>query len=350
MRADKNVSSLVFSQRKKDHINISLKNESQVFSDQFSLLKFQHNPLPEMDFQEVSLKTHVFGHPLNSPLFVSSMTLGHGQSESLNNTILSQCEKRGWMMGVGSQRRQLFDSSAFKECESLRSSFPSAILFGNLGLSQMITTPVDEVQNLVDSLKAQFMVVHTNPLQEVLQSEGTPRFRGGLKALENLCAKLNCPVVLKETGCGFSMESFERLKGLGLAAVDVSGLGGTHWGRVEGLRKEQSELGYRVAGTFWNWGLCTVDSMKNGLESEFDGQLWASGGVRSGLDAAKLLAMGARKVGYAQPILKAALQGDQVLWETMEQLDQELKIALFCLGIGQVEALIGRKELLSWQR
>ena len=252
-------------------------------------------------------------------------------------------------MGVGSQRRQLFDPSAFKECESLRSDFPDAVLFGNLGLSQVITTPVDKIQSLVDSLKAQFMVIHTNPLQEALQPEGTPQFRGGLKALEKLCGKLNCPVVLKETGCGFSKESFKRLTGLGLAAIDVSGFGGTHWGRVEGLRQKETDMGYKVANTFFQWGLSTVESLKKGLESGFDGELWASGGVRSGLDAAKLLALGASKVGYAQPILEAVVKGSQSLSEKMEQLEQELKVTLFCLGLINVESLIGRKELLSWQ-
>ncbi len=349
MKTDKNLSSRTFGQRKKDHINISLQSQSQTSSDQFSLLQFQHNPLPEIDFREVQLKTGVFGQSLDSPLFVSSMTLGHEDAPAINNRLVSQCQKRGWMMGVGSQRRQLFDPLAFKECESLRSDFPDVVLFGNLGLSQLIATSVREVQNLVDSLKARFMVIHTNPLQEVLQPEGTPRFRGGLKALEKLCQTLNCPVVLKETGCGFSKESFKYLTGLGLAAIDVGGFGGTHWGRVEGLRQKETDMGYKVANTFFDWGLSTVESLENGLESGFDGELWASGGVRSGLDAAKLLALGASKVGYAQPILKAVLKGSQNLSEKMEQLEQELKVALFCLGLTHVESLIGRRELLSWQ-
>ena len=348
MKADQ-TSSRLFGQRKRDHINISLKSQSQAFSDQFSFLKFQHNPLPEIDFHEVQLKTHVFGHSLNSPLFVSSMTLGHGDAPAINGIIASECRKKGWMMGVGSQRRQLFDPSAFKECESFRSDFPDMVLFGNLGLSQLITTPVDEVQNLVDSLKAQFMVIHTNPLQEVLQPEGTPRFRGGLKALGKICEKLSCPVVLKETGCGFSKESFKCLTGLGLAAIDVSGFGGTHWGRVEGLRQKETDIGYKVARTFSDWGLSTVESIEKGLESGFDGQLWASGGVRSGLDAAKLLALGASKVGYAQPILEAALGENENLSERMEQLDWELKVTLFCLGLTSVQSLVGRRDLLSWK-
>lgn len=338
-----------FSRRKRDHIEISLKQESQVANDQFATLELQHNPIPEINFADVDLLTEVFGSPLRSPLFVSSMTLGHEGARKVNATILRQCEKRGWMMGVGSQRRQLFDELAIEECESLRSRFPDAIMFSNIGLAQIIDAPLDKIKSLVQSLGAQFLVVHTNPLQEAIQSEGTPQFKGGLRALQNLCAHLEVPVVLKETGSGFSRDSFEKLKGVGLAAVDVSGLGGTHWGRVEGLRLPEEHLGYKVAQSFANWGISTVDSLMNGVESKIDSALWASGGVRSGLDAARLMALGAEKVGFAQPILQAALQGDEVLEQRMQQLDHELKVALFCLGIAKVDFLVGKRNLVKWK-
>lgn len=340
-------SSETFDQRKKDHIEISLQNESQTTLDQFAVLKFKHNPLPEINFAEVSLSTSVFGHPLKSPLFVSSMTLGHQGAEGLNNIIAGASQKRGWMMGVGSQRKQLFDPSAYLECEKLRSKHPDLVLFGNIGLSQIVEAPIEKLQSLASSLGAQFMVVHTNPLQEAIQKEGTPQFRGSLKALEKLCTHLNLPVVLKETGCGFSQESFERLKNVGLSAIDVSGLGGTHWGLVEGLRQNSGELGFEAAQTFCQWGVSTVDSIKNGVDSKINTPLWASGGVRSGLDAAKLMALGAQKVGFAQPILKSAVIGRGDLDKKMLQLDHELKVALFCLGITEVDKLQGRRDLLQ---
>lgn len=339
----------VFSQRKRDHIAISLKEESQAPNDQFAHLELQHNPIPEINFAEVDISTSVFGHALSSPLFVSSMTLGHEGAQGLNETILRQCEKLGWMMGVGSQRRQLFDASAFHECESLRAQFPNVVLFSNIGLTQIIDTPIEKLHSLVQSLGAQFLVVHTNPLQEAIQPEGTPQFRGGLRALENLCARIDLPVVLKETGSGFSADSFTQLKNIGLAAIDVSGMGGTHWGRVEGLRLSEDQLGYKVGQCFANWGISTVDSLLNGVEAKIDTALWASGGVRSGLDAAKLMALGAEKVGFAQPILQSALQGDDVLEKRMQQLDHELKIALFCLGIANVNTLVGKRNLVKWK-
>lgn len=348
MQTEKNLnSSEQFTQRKKDHIEISLKDESQAFVQQFSALQLQHNPTPEIDFSQVDLSTQVFGSKLKSPHFVSSMTLGHTGAQSLNEVIASQCVKFGWMMGVGSQRRQLFDNEAYKECESLREQFPELVLFGNIGLTQIIGEPVDKIRTLVDSLGAQFLVVHTNPLQEAIQPEGTPQFKGGIEALRVLCDRLKVPVVLKETGCGFSLKSFERLKSIGLSAIDVSGKGGTHWGRVEGLRMGQDQLGFKVAQTFSNWGISTVESLENGVKAGMDCELWASGGVRSGLDAAKLLALGACKVGFAQPILKSAILGEEILGETMKQFDYELKVTLFCLGLLNVDQVVGRRDLLK---
>lgn len=349
METEKQTSSVLFSRRKKDHIEISLRQESQAYVDQFSALQFQHNPIPEIDFADVTLATEVFGFPVQSPLFVSSMTLGHEDSANLNETILRACAEKGWMMGVGSQRRQLFDPQAQEECFNLRLKFPSNVIFGNIGLSQIIGESVETIQTLVDSLQAQFLVVHCNPLQEAIQPEGTPQFRGGFEALKELVKYINVPVVLKETGCGFSEKAFKSLKKIKLAAVDVSGRGGTHWGRVEGLRSQPDQLSYQVAQTFADWGISTVDSLENGIKTDLPFSLWASGGVRDGLQAAKLLALGAEKVGFAQPILEAALKGEKKLIQKMDQLDQELKVAMFCLGIRNVDSLVGKRKLLQWK-
>ncbi len=348
METEKQTSSELFNQRKKDHIEISLRDESQSLLDQFSSLQFQHNPIPNINLEDVSLGCEAFGHALASPLFVSSMTLGHEGATALNDTILKACAELGWMMGVGSQRRQLFDPNGRLECEKLRAQYPNNIIFGNIGLSQIIGRPTVDIQALVDSLQAQFLVVHCNPLQEAIQPEGTPQFKGGLEALKQLIGDLTVPVVLKETGCGFSEQSFDSLKEMNLAAVDVSGQGGTHWGRVEAFRMNENEFGHRVARTFFDWGISTVDSLENGFKTGVSFPLWASGGVRDGLQAAKLLALGAEKVGFAKPILQAAVDGPETLIDRMQQLDQELKVAMFCLGIDKVESLVGKRKLLKW--
>jgi isopentenyl-diphosphate Delta-isomerase len=342
---------LNFEERKRDHIAISLSPQSQTLGhtglDHIELI---HEALPEINFSDINLTTKALGREFAAPLFVASMTLGHSSSQmssaNINQTIASVCEQKNWLMGVGSQRRQLDDGTAFQECHDLRKRYPRLGLMGNIGLSQLIQTSVEQIKNLVDSLEAQAMIVHTNPLQECIQPEGTPQFRGGLEALENLCKKLSVPVVLKETGCGFSEKTLRKLTSVGLAAIDVSGKGGTHWGRVEAARLDSKDVRYGAGQAFANWGLSTVDSLSAAQKvmeptigfgrAKGRPQIWASGGVRSGLDAAKLLAMGADMVGLAQPILEAALRGHEALSFYLESLEYELKTAMFCMGLSQV--------------
>jgi isopentenyl-diphosphate delta-isomerase len=209
----------------------------------------------------------------------------------------------------------------------------------------LIQTPIERVQKLADDLEASAMIIHLNALQECLQPEGTPQFKGGLKALKKLTRSLSMPVVVKETGCGFSKTTLEKLKDSGVAAVDVSGLGGTHWGRIEGLRNPTLEA---VAETFANWGISTVESVVTAVRSKPSYEVWASGGVRTGLDAAKLIAMGARTVGVAKPILEAALQSEEALDQCMQTIEHELKIALFCTGCRNISEL-RKKKVWKWQ-
>jgi isopentenyl-diphosphate delta-isomerase len=264
---------------------------------------------------------------------------------SIINLLLAEaCHERGWAMGVGSQRRELdaavadpstnaSTNSTIDQWPLLRARFPKVVLYGNLGISQVITTPVAQVRRLVESLHAQALMVHVNALQEALQPEGTPQFRGALPALKNLCSELDVPVVLKETGCGFGLETLRRLADTGLAGVDVSGLGGTHWGRIEGARAPEAGLQREAARTFAEWGVPTVDAVMHARQALGSGiDIWASGGVRTGLDAAKLIALGAHQIGFAKPALEAALGGETVLRDWMAAREYELKVALFCTG------------------
>ena len=329
-----------FSQRKKDHIFLSLKQKNEAKgASGFQSVQFLHSALPEMDFSEVDISTRIFKKKLATPFVVTGMTGGWEGSLAINKRIARACEKKGWIMGVGSQRRQIFDPSAGREWEEIRADCPDLILLGNIGLSQLIQTDLSVVENLVFSLKATAMAIHTNPLQEALQPEGTPQFKGGLNALKNLCKKLSVPVILKETGCGFSQETLRRLSGIGLFAVDISGYGGTHWGRIEGDRVNKSHFLYGVEKAFKNWGISTVDSLLFAREVKRDYQIWASGGIRNGCEAAKALALGADRVGIARLIIQAGLKGELALDQTMSRLEQELKIALFCSGSKNISSL-----------
>ncbi|MGE4132778.1 MAG: type 2 isopentenyl-diphosphate Delta-isomerase [Bdellovibrionales bacterium] len=337
-----------FERRKQDHIELALadRNQATGFSG-LEKVELIHEALPELDWEDISIECASLKRKFSTPFLISSMTAGHRDSISLNERLAVAAEERGWRMGVGSQRRELGDAAAAQEWKRIRKLAKKVEIYGNLGLAQVIHTPVEVVERLVEALEASAMIVHLNALQECIQPEGTPQFRGGIKALKKLVKKLSVPVIVKETGCGFSRYTLEALKGTGVAAVDVSGLGGTHWGRIEGDRHSDGKVSRRVAETMAIWGHSTVDSVKAAREVKPDYEIWASGGVRSGLDAAKLIALGATTIGLAAPVLAAALQSDEELRLVMETLEAELKVAMFCTGSASTRQL-QRKKVWRW--
>ncbi len=334
-----------FEARKREHIEQSLLERNQARGlGGLGRVHLEHEALPEMDWDEVSLSAAALGQSLNAPFYVSSMTAGHPGANAVNLVLAEACESKGWLLGVGSQRRELFDAQAAQSWEAIRSRYPKLKLLGNIGLTQLAQVSVSQVSDLVSSLGAVALCVHTNPLQEALQIEGTPQFRNGERALKVLCEDLKVPVVLKEVGTGFSMRTLSRLKHMQLGAVDVSGLGGTHWGRIEGVRSEQGNdtVRSRAAQVFSDWGVGTWESLQGATSAELPFEIWASGGVRSGLDAAKLFAGGARLVGFAQPALEQALKGVPQVLSWMNQMEFELKLACFCTGSKTVSDLRGK--------
>lgn len=327
-----------FEERKKSHLKLSLndQNEAQGLSG-LDNIQLHHEALPDINFENVSIASEAFTKPTKTPFLISSMTAGHEEGAALNLMFAQEAAERGWLFAVGSQRRELSDPSLVKEWINIRKKVPSFIAIGNIGLSQLVHTPIDKIRELADGLQASAMIVHLNALQEALQLEGTPQFKGGLKAIKELTLKLGLPVIIKETGCGFSLSTLRRLNELKLSAIDVGGFGGTHWGRIEGERAKssfdrQALIKAKAAESFSHWGISTLQSVLDAVELKPDFEVWGSGGVRSGLDAAKLLALGAQKIGFAKPLLLAALQGRDQLSLVMETLEFELKTALFCTG------------------
>ena len=332
-----------FEKRKRDHIQLSMKEDSQAKLHNKNSFSFElrHEALPEIDFQDVSIEQKIFKSlNLSSPLFISSMTAGHKDALLINTRLAKVSEKRGWLMGAGSQRRELEDpEEGQREWKAVRKKAPKAYFLGNLGLTQVITHSTDLIKKLLYPLEAKGLIVHTNPLQEVLQKKGTPFFKGGLKALEKLCKSLEVPVILKEVGCGFSSETLSRLDQIGLYAVDVSGKGGTHWGRIEQKRWDKNDFLYNVGETFKNWGISTEDSLIATKELSLHYNIWASGGIRTGKEACLCLALGAEMVGLAQPLMKEALISEEALDKKMQTLECELKVALFCTGSQNIKVL-----------
>ncbi|GIL17336.1 MAG: isopentenyl-diphosphate delta-isomerase [Oligoflexia bacterium] len=338
-----------FESRKKDHIRIALDQKSQAVG--LSGLERVHltpDSLPEINFKDVEISTSFFLHKMESPFFISSMTAGHQDSLQINIRLAKMAQEKKWAMGVGSQRKELDCAEASSEWRKVRKEAPNAALIGNLGLAQVIQTKTEDIRRLIDNLEAIALFIHLNPLQECIQKEGTPEFKGGLAAIQRLVKELQVPILIKEVGSGLSTRTLEKLKDSGIFAADVAGLGGTHWGRVEGYRAQPGEMVYEASQTFSDWGISTAEALILGKKLNPPFELWASGGVRSGLDGAKLLAIGAQKVGIAQPLMRAAVDGEEQLKAVMDRFDFELKTALFCCGCRNINEL-QTQEVWTWK-
>ena len=322
-----------FEERKKDHIKLALMAENQAVDfNQLDGIHLVHEALPDLNFADVCLHSVRLNREVPKPFIVSSMTAGHDDAVLINRRLVEACSDMQWAMAVGSQRRELTDANAALEWQQLRRDFPEVSLLSNLGIAQVLHTPIDDVVRITDTLRADALIVHCNPLQECIQPEGTPQFKGCWQALEHLVRHMPLPVVVKETVCGFSQATLKRLNDVGVAAVDVSGLGGTHWGRIEGQRAQHDDIRHQAAVTFKNWGIDTVSCVKEAKQLNPQFEIWGSGGIRHGLDAAKLLALGATTVGFAKLLLAAAVHSSAHVVALMQGIEYELKVALFCTG------------------
>lgn len=337
-----------FEQRKKDHIRLAL-SEKQTqgrVDTQFSKIKLIHHALPEINFNEVSLETTLLGQIVSSPHFVSSMTAGHLDSKRINLNLALASQQKNWLMGVGSQRRELTDSLAVQEWQTIRKDAPNAKFVSNIGILELIQNPVDIIVKLIENLDAKGLFVHLNPLQEIFQKNSYIDFTHGLKAIETLVKKTKTPIVIKEVGFGISSELTQRLFEVGVAAVDVAGSGGTHWGWIEALRQDENSIERQAIEAFSDWGQTTVDCLLSSQENILFHPIWASGGIRNGVDSAKCLALGARAVGLAQPLMKAALESEETVLKVMDLFDYQLKVAMFCTGVRKCEDYLHKKV---WQ-
>ena len=326
----------LFERRKEEHVRLALSPKSLALRPSgLHRVRLTHNPLPELNFSEISLACRSLGKSCKTPFYISSMTGGWKGSEALNLRLAKAAAARGWAMGIGSQRAQMKDAQKDQECRNIRKACPDLSLFGNIGLSQAIRSSVADIQRLADVLEASAMILHLNPLQEAIKKEGTPQFKGGLKTIKSLARALSVPLIVKETGCGFSADALLRLEGAGVAALDLSGLGGTHWGRIEGQRLFDKEIGE----TFAEWGVPLLDSLLAARSLSRDYEVWASGGLKNGLDAAKALALGASRAGFGRRLLQEAVKSEEALFQTMSRIEKELAASLFCTGSLNIKAL-----------
>ncbi len=326
--------------RKADHIRINL--DEDVGFDRltvgFERYRFSHQALPELDLKSIDLSTRLFGKTLKAPVLISSMTGGTDQAQQINLNLAQAAQQYGIAMGLGSQRAGLVrpdTAHTFK----VRSVAPDILLFANLGAVQFnYGYGVDECKRVVDMIEADALILHLNPLQEAVQPEGDVNFAGLVKKIEAVCKSINVPVIGKEVGWGISEQAAKMLADAGVAAIDVAGSGGTSWSQVE-LFRAPDDLHKRVAAAFRDWGIPTTESIQMVKRAAPNLPIIASGGIRSGIDIAKAIALGASIGGMAGPFLKAAVVSVDAVTETLEETIRVLRIALFAAGAGDVAAL-----------
>lgn len=320
-------------QRKADHIRINLEEDVsfRTVSTGLEAYRFVHQALPELDLAEVDTSLTLFGKRLQAPLLISSMTGGTAQAQQINRTLAEAAESRGIAMGLGSQRVALADP-ALADTFRVRAVAPGILLLANLGAVQLnYGYTADDCRRAVDMIEADALVLHFNALQEAVQPEGDTNFADLYRKVEAVCRALPVPVIAKEVGWGFSEATARRLAGCGVAAIDVAGAGGTSWSQVE-MHRAPTEFRRRVAATFVDWGIPTAEALLAAQRGAPDLPIFASGGLRNGLDAAKCLALGATLCGMAGPFLKAAVNSVEAVLEEIDITTTELKIAMFASG------------------
>ena len=318
--------------RKAEHIELVLGGEAE-FERRTGLERFEfvHEALPELSLKELDTTTSLLGRRLLAPLIVSGMTGGTDQAAQINRRIAEAVAALGLGMGVGSQRISV-ERPEVTATFQVRELAPNILLIANLGAVQLnYGFTVDHCRRLVDSIGADALALHLNPLQEAIQPGGNTDFRGLLGKIEQVCAQLSTPVIVKEVGCGISGATARRLVDAGVAAIDVGGAGGTCWTDIEGRRSTSSSV-KSVAATFREWGIPTADAVRFAREACPNTLLIASGGLRNGLDIAKCFALGADVAAVASPALMAAVESTEAVQELLARLSRELKLAMFCTG------------------
>jgi len=335
-------------QRKLEHLAINL-DQNVDFPQITSGLEsyhFVHNALPEIALDDVDLKTSFLGKQLRLPLVISSMTGGTAEAQRINLHLAEGAQAAGLAMGLGSMRATL-EAPHLIDTFRVRHLAPDILLMANLGAANLNTGfGLEECQHAVDLVQADVLILHFNPLQEALQADGNTDWRGLLSKIAAVCRGLEVPVVAKEVGWGISADVAQHLVEAGVSAIDVAGSGGTSWSQVEMYRATTGRR-RRLCAEFAHWGIPTAEAVVQVRVALPDIPLIASGGLRSGMDLAKSLALGADLGGLAGPFLKAADVSAQAVTDLAEELADMLRIAMFCSGISTIQDLKGTPALRS---
>ena len=337
-------------QRKSDHLTLCATGDVgfRAQGPLFDGVRLVHDALPDLHADAIDTSLVLFGKTLRAPLVIASMTGGTDEAGKINRELAALAEERGIAFGLGSQRA-MHVKQGVHATYRVREVAPTTVVLGNVGVVQAREMSTASVRALADEVGADAVCVHLNPAMELVQPGGDRDFTRGLETIERLVRELGrpdggarpIPIVVKETGCGIAPHVAKRLLRAGVAHIDVSGAGGTSWVGVEARRaSEQGDTKGRALGeAFWDWGVPTAASVALlgplGLET-----LIATGGVASGLDVAKAIALGATAAGIARPVLKALVSGGRAkAGELLDQVLAELRAAMLLTGSADLAAL-----------
>ena len=331
-------------QRKADHIKINLEQDVRsALTTGLENYQFIHEALPELDLNRLDTSLNLFGKTLSSPILVSSMTGGTAEAETINLRLAEAAQETGIAMGVGSQRAAIEhpeQASSFQ----VRRVAPDILLFANLGAVQFnYGYGIDQCRQAVDMIEADALYLHLNPLQEAVQDAGDTNWVGIAKKIEEVCKQLEVPVIAKEVGWGISEKTAKLLADCGVSAIDVAGAGGTSWSQVE-MHRAPDEFTRQLAATFVGWGIPTSDSILNVKKAVPDMTIFASGGIKDGLDIAKCIALGATLGGMAGQFLKAAAISTGQAVEMMKLTKRQIEVTMFATGAASLNRLVESLE------
>ncbi|MFH5833892.1 type 2 isopentenyl-diphosphate Delta-isomerase [Halalkalibaculum sp. DA3122] len=335
-------------ERKKDHVDLTVSGgmgyDRTAGFEQFD---FRHNALPEVDIREVSTEARLLGRTFSFPLFISSMTGGYTDAGAVNAIIAEFCEAYNLPFGVGSQRAMLENPDQKSTFSIVREKAPNAFIASNIGGAQLVGgLPAHKLELMIDTIEADAVIVHLNPLQELMQPEGDRNFKGVESGIAQLVKDSAVPVIVKETGAGISAEVAERLLDCGVSVIDIAGAGGTSWAKVENERASNKT----PDEAFNEWGIPTLGCLLEvrTLKEQYDFELIASGGVRSSFDLIKSVCLGADFGAAAQPIIQSVVNGGyQGIEALYKKWQYQAKVILTLVGAETIESLSGENIIHS---
>ncbi len=325
--------------RKADHLRITLGEDvASGLTSGFERYRFVHQAVPECDLAAIDTRQPLLGKTLRLPLVISSMTGGTAEATVINRRLAEAAQATGIALGVGSQRSAV-ERPDLAATFCVRGCAPDALLFANLGAVQLNRGyGVDECRRAVAMIGADALILHLTALQEAWQPEGDHQWAGLLPRIAAVCRALDVPVIAKEVGWGIAPDVARSLADAGVAAIDVAGAGGTSWSQVE-MHRARTPAAARIAALFAEWGIPTAECVAGVAAALPDMPLIASGGLRSGIDVAKAIALGAHACGLALPFLRAAAESTEAVIAAIDELGATLRVAMFAIGAPDLAAL-----------